>query len=104
MVFTDISIPEDLKTFITEKIVDDDRHDKPNIHYWFVFNNGLGASLVKHPYTYGAYRDEWELAIMDVVDDVCTTVNYDYDITNNDVLGYLSDEEAIGKLREIQKL
>jgi hypothetical protein len=52
-----------------------------------MFNNGWGASIVKHRYSYGFEEGLWELAVIKN-----NELNYDNPLTN-DVLGNLSDNE-----------
>lgn len=51
------------------------------------FDNGFGASVVQHQYSYGGNRGLWELAVIEFGGDNWD-ITYDTDITN-DVLGYL---------------
>lgn len=62
------------------------------------FENGYGASVVRHTYSYG-YPNMWELAVLDENDDLC----YDTEITS-DVIGWLdwTDVEVI--LAQIERL
>ena len=77
------------------------------IQYVAKFQNGYGASIVQHDFSYGGRNGEWELAVIkhnDLVspfkfDDLC----YDTPITS-DVLGYLSEEEVNENLLKIQAL
>jgi hypothetical protein len=56
------------------------------------FNNGYGASVVQHSFSYGADRGLWELAVV-LYDDVGKwKVVYDTEITD-DVIGYLAESE-----------
>lgn len=34
------------------------------VHYLFRFENGLGASIEKGPYTYGSLDDQWDLKVV----------------------------------------
>lgn len=73
------------------------------VQYQFRFKNNYGASVVKHPYSYGSMEDLWEVAVIKYDDyggwDLC----YDTDITC-DVIGHLSDEEVRDILKRIQEL
>ena len=64
-----------------------------------MFENGYGASVVRHSGTYGAERGLYELAVLD--NDGKLT--YDTPVTN-DVLGYLSPKEVTDYLIQIQDL
>jgi hypothetical protein len=60
----------------------------------FMFSNGYGASVVEHDYSKGL-----EIAVLDSNN----KITYDTPITD-DVLGYLTDEEANTILERISKL
>ena len=60
-----------------------------------MFNNGWGASIVKHRYSYGYEYGLWELAVIKN-----NELNYDNPLTN-DVLGNLSDAELNDYLETI---
>lgn len=69
------------------------------IQHIFRFENGYGASVVQHAYSYGGANGSWELAVLDENDDLC----YDTEITS-DVIGWLdwTDVEVI--LAQIERL
>ena len=60
----------------------------------FMFSNGYGASVVEHDHSKGL-----EIAVLDSN----KTITYNTPITD-DVLGYLTDEEANTALERISKL
>lgn len=60
------------------------------MQYLFRFDNGYGASVVKHHGSYGSYADLWELAV-------------DTPITD-DVEGFLEDEDVRNLLKQIRDL
>lgn len=71
-------------------------------HALFRFQNGYGASVVSHPYSYGGDRGLFELAVIHWADtewDLC----YETDITS-DVLGYLNRNDVHKLLDRIEKL
>lgn len=63
------------------------------------FDNGYGASVVKHDYSYGGKTGLYELAVLDSGGEL----TYDTPITN-DVLGYLSEQDVTEVLIKIQQL
>lgn len=63
------------------------------------FDNGYGASVVSHQYSYGGKDGLFELAVLDKNG----KLTYDTPITS-DVLGYLTPEKVTEKLIEIQDL
>jgi len=64
-----------------------------------LFENGYGASVVRHEYSYGGKSGLYELAVLDSSGDL----TYDTPITN-DVLGYLSEQDVTEILIKIQQL
>ena len=72
-------------------------HD--GIQYHFKADNGYGASIVRHGFSYGNSEGLWELAVIGKDGDLC----YDTPITD-DVLGYLSEEEVNSTLAKIAEL
>ena len=69
------------------------------LSYVFVFDNGYGASVIKHKYSYGNENDLFELAILDKNGEI-TNDTY----ITNDVLGWLTNEEVIECFKQIQSL
>ena len=63
------------------------------------FENGFGASIVKHKYSYGGENGLYELAVLNKDGEL----TYDTSISD-DVLGYLSEEDVTKLLEQIQKL
>jgi hypothetical protein len=63
-----------------------------------IFENGYGASVVKHDYSYGGKDGLYELAVIKD-DDLCYTTP-----VTNDVEGYLSEDEVTELLKQIQEL
>ena len=64
-----------------------------------MFDNGYGASVVRHIMSYGGKLGLYELAILDKEGDL----TYDTPVTN-DVIGYLTTEEVTNYLIKIQEL
>ena len=73
-----------------------ERHN--GVHYHFYFDNGYGASVIRHEYSYGGDQGLWELAVL-AGDLLC----YDTEITD-DVIGYLTEEEVEELLNRIKNL
>ena len=72
-------------------------HD--GIQYTYKAENGFGASIVRHEFSYGNHSDLWELAVLDTNNKIC----YNTHITN-DVLGYLSEGDVNNILVQISHL
>lgn len=64
-----------------------------------MFDNGYGASVVRHIMSYGGKLKLYELAILDKEGDL----TYDTPVTN-DVIGYLTQEVVTNYLIKIQEL
>lgn len=75
------------------------------------FENGYGASVVRHAYSYGGPNGSWELAVLDENDDLC----YDTEITmdnkvlaaifgGSDVIGWLDEADVDVILAQIERL
>lgn len=76
-------------------------HD--GIQKLYSFENGYGASVVRHRYSYGGRDGLWELAVIRFGSDGDYELVYDTPITS-DVLGHLSDSEVEDVLRKIAAL
>jgi hypothetical protein len=63
------------------------------------FDNGYGASVVKHEFSYGGKDGLYELAVLDTNGDL----TYETPITD-DVIGYLRPEDVTDVMEKIQKL
>lgn len=76
------------------------------IHYIFKFDNGYGASVIKHSGSYGREEDLWELAVIEFYktdSELSYHLCYDTPITD-DVIGYLTDQEIRKYLQQIKDL
>lgn len=62
------------------------------------FDNGYGASVVSHTYSYGGPQGLYEIAVLR--DD---EIVYDTPVTS-DVIGYLEEDEVTDILSKIQQL
>ena len=65
----------------------------------YTFDNGYGASVVKHDFSYGGKNGKYELAVLDKDGSLC----YDTPITE-DVIGYLTMGEVENLLADISYL
>ena len=63
------------------------------------FDNGYGASVVKHEFSYGGKDGLYELAVLDKDG----KLTYDTPITN-DVIGYLREQDVTDVMEKIQQL
>lgn len=66
------------------------------------FENGYGASVVQHEFSYGGDEGLYELAVLAFNGDNWD-LTYDTEITD-DVIGYLSDEDVQDLLKQIENL
>jgi hypothetical protein len=73
------------------------------IQYIFKSDNGYGASIVQHEYSYGGRVGLWEIAVTKYDEDGEWDICYDTPITN-DVLGHLSESEIMDYLTQIEQL
>jgi hypothetical protein len=87
----------DYKTF--EDIDFERNEDLDGVVGRIMFDNGYGASVVRHIMSYGGKLGLYELAILDKEGDL----TYDTPVTN-DVIGYLTTEEVTNYLIKIQEL
>lgn len=69
----------------------------------FRFDNGYGARVVRHPYSYGGRAGLWELAVIRFIGDDDFELVYDTPVAS-DVLGYLSLDAVVKHLFEIADL
>lgn len=75
------------------------------IQYLARFDNGQGASIVKHSFSYGHEEGLWELAVIKFVSKESDIFLLDYSTPiTDDVLGWLTEEMVENTLLEIQKL
>jgi hypothetical protein len=74
--------------------------DLSGVYCRIMFENGFGASIVKHQYSYGGKDGLYEIAVLD---DINGSPIYHTPVTN-DVLGYLSEDDVILHLNEIKNL
>jgi len=63
------------------------------------FDNGYGASIVSHTYSYGGANGLYEIAVLDKNGEL----TYDTSVTN-DVIGHLTEDDVTKVLEDIQNL
>ncbi len=76
-----------------------DMPDQNGYQLLYKFDNGYGASVVKHDFSYGGRKGLYELAVLNTDGDLC----YDTPITS-DVIGHLTMTEAEEVLVKISHL
>ena len=69
------------------------------VGYEYQFDNGYGASVVKHDASYGGKQGLYEIAVLDSKGDLC----YSTPITD-DVIGYATEEKVLDTLHRIRML
>ena len=73
-----------------------------NQQWRFRFENGYGASVIKHYGSYGFEEDLFELAVLQFIENE-SNLCYTTPITN-DVIGYLTNNDVIRYLNKIKRL
>ena len=92
---------EGFEKFLIKETIDED-NIMPCAHYVFKFDNGYGASVIKHRGSYGHEDDLWELAVIRFDGDdwkICYTSEI-----SDDVIGWQTDEDIRVLLERIQSL
>ena len=69
------------------------------VGYEYQFENGYGASVVKHDASYGGKQGLYEIAVLDSTGDLC----YSTPITD-DVIGYANEDKVLDTLHRIRML
>lgn len=69
----------------------------------YMFRNLYGASVIRNKKSYGHELGLWELAILKFKKDGTYDLCYDTEIAGN-VIGYLTENDVNGILREISEL
>lgn len=87
------------KTFEDLKFKDIDDGVRKGVVCRIEFDNGYGASVVSHSFSYGGDRGLYEIAVLKDGD-----LHYDNEVANGDVLGYLTVEDVSDTLIKIQQL
>ena len=83
-----------------QSLVDED-HDWGH-HYIFRFPNNYGASVVRNPASYGNAQGLWEMALIFFDEDGDWDLTYERDF-DDDVKGYLTDNDVIELLKKIKQ-
>lgn len=102
MLNLELKINDGLEKYLVNRFEDNWHIDmlgreRLGIQYKFHFENGYGASVIKHGGSYGYEYDLWELALLKNYGE---SWNLEYrKIVENDVLGFLTDEQ-VNKLLE----
>jgi hypothetical protein len=80
------------------------REEPTVVQKLYRFSNGLGASVIRGEFTYGYEQGMWELAVLEFDGDEYKLV-YPKDICpDEDVVGWLTDEQVDDKLVQIANL
>ena len=74
--------------------------DLSGIYCRIMFENGFGASIVKHKFSYGGDTGLYEIAVLD---DIKGSPIY-YTSVTDDVLGHLFEDDVMFHLNEIENL
>jgi hypothetical protein len=82
---------------MNEFLIETNKH-MDGIQKLYQFNNGYGASVIKHKGSYGFDKGLWELAVLKE-GELC----YDTEIAS-DVIGHLNDPEVDNLLGQIARL
>ena len=69
------------------------------VGYVYQFENGYGASVVKHDGSYGGKQGLYEIAVLDSGGDLC----YSTPITD-DVIGHATEDKVLDTLHRIKML
>jgi len=69
------------------------------VGYLYEFENGYGASVVKHDGSYGGKQGLYEIAVLDSTGDLC----YSTPITD-DVIGHATEDKVLDTLHRIKML
>ena len=69
----------------------------------YKFDNGYGASVVQHEFSYGSHENLWELAVIHFDEDGEWSLDYSTPITD-DVIGWIDMMQVMEILLQIQNL
>ena len=86
-----------------ESYIIDERSINGGVQKIYKFDNGYGASVVRHLFSCGGAQGLWEMALLSF-DDLSWHTAYREDFANGDVAGYLSDKDVLELLEWIKWL
>jgi hypothetical protein len=87
-----------MKTFSDLEFIELDQHMN-GVAARIMFENGFGASVVCHSFSYGGKNGLYEVAVLDTDGEI----TYDTDVTG-DVIGHLTPEQVTETMAFIQVL
>lgn len=67
------------------------------------FENGYGASVVRHDFSYGTELDLWELGVLEFDENEIYFLTYETELTD-DVIGHLTWEQVEETLKQIKEM
>lgn len=72
----------------------------------YKFENGYGASVVRHSFSYGGSSGMWEMALITFEEqkELEWEIEYREDFADGDVAGYLNDKDVLELLNWIRSL
>jgi hypothetical protein len=81
------------------------REEPPTVQKLYRFSNGLGASVIRGEFSYGGDEGLWELAVIKFTDEGGYVLVYPKEVCQDeDVVGWLTDEQVDEKLVQIANL
>jgi hypothetical protein len=87
-----------MKTF-KDLVFNPHSFDPNGVQAVMMFDNNRGVSVVEFDGSYSYKQDQWELAVLDNMENV----DYETSITD-DVIGWLTDEEVSNIMIQVQNL
>ena len=86
-----------------ESFIVDERSVNGGVQKIYKFDNGYGASVVRHLFSCGGEQGLWEMALLSF-DDLSWHITYREDFANGEAAGYLSDKDVLELLEWIKWL
>lgn len=80
------------------------REEPPTVQKLYRFPNGLGASVIRGEFTYGHDEGLWELGVIKFDGDGYKLIYPKEVCPDEDVVGWLTDEQVDDKLVQIANL